>query len=253
MTELAASGLTVTRSGATLVEDASFGLRTGELVAMLGPNGAGKTTLLRTALGLMAPERGSAHLDGRDTRMLSPRDRALLVSYLPQRRPLAWPNPVRDVVALGRFSHGAALGRLGDGDRQAVDKALLECGLTHLADRAADTLSGGELARVHFARAFAARAPLLIADEPVAALDPGHQHRAMGLLRSFVERGGGALVVVHDIEIAARYADRLLWLCDGRVVADGSSQETLTEERLAEVYGVSAKVEGTRVFIEDTL
>ncbi len=253
MTELAVRALTVVRDGATLVDDASFRFRTGELVALLGPNGAGKTTLLRAALGLVPPAGGTATLAGDDTQRLSPRKRARQASYLPQLRPLAWPSPVRDVVALGRFSHGAALGRLGDADRRAVAGALESCGLAALADRATDTLSGGELARVHFARAFAAEAPLLIADEPVAALDPRHQHRVMELVRSFVDKGGGALVVLHDIGIAARFADRLLWMRGGRVVADGTPAETLSAERLAEVYGVRASVEGLRVQIEGSL
>ena len=253
MTELACNALTVVRDGATLVDDVSFRFRTGELVALLGPNGAGKTTLLRAALGLAPPTSGTATLGGDDTQALSPQVRARRASYLPQRRPLAWPSPVRDVVALGRFSHGAALGRLGDTDRRAVAGALESCDLATLADRAADTLSGGELARVHFARAFAAEAPLLIADEPVAALDPRHQHRVMELVRSFVDMGGGALVVLHDVALAARFADRLLWMLGGRIVADGTPAETLSAERLAEVYGVRAGVEGLRVQIEGAL
>ena len=251
--ELSVRALTLVRGGSTLVNDVSFTFGTGELVAVLGPNGAGKTTLLRAALGLLPPSDGTATLAGEDTRTLSPRQRAQRVSYLPQRRPLAWPSPVRDVVALGRFAHGGALGRLGDADRRAVADALESCDLTALADRATDTLSGGELARVHFARAFAAKAPLLIADEPVAALDPRHRHRIMALVRSFVDTGGGALVVLHDIALAARFADRLLWLCGGRVVADGPPGQTLCAARLAEVYGVRAKVEGLSVQIEGAL
>ena len=253
MTELACLALTVARDGAILVDGASFRLRTGELVALLGPNGAGKTTLLRAALGLAPPTSGTATLGGNDTAALSPRERARRASYLPQRRPLAWPSPVRDVVALGRFSHGAALGRLGDADRRAVARALESCALTAMADRATDTLSGGELARVHFARAFAAETPLLVADEPVAALDPQHQHRTMELVRSFVDTGGGALVVLHDVTLAARFADRLLWMRGGRIVADGAPADTLSAERLAEVYGVRAGVDGLNVQIEGAL
>ncbi len=253
MTELAANTLTVVRDGAILVDGASFRLRAGEFVALLGPNGAGKTTLLRAALGLAPPTRGTATLGGEDTQTLTPRVRARRASYLPQRRPLAWPSPVRDVVALGRFSHGAALGRLGDADQRAVASALESCDLAALADRSADTLSGGELARVHFARAFAAEAPLLIADEPVAALDPRHQHRIMELVRSFVDTGGGALIVLHDVSLAARFADRLLWMLDGRIVADGTPAETLTAERLADVYGVRAGIDGLNVQVEGAL
>ncbi len=253
MTELAVTGVTVVRDHATLVDDASFRIRTGEVVALLGPNGAGKTTLLRAALGLTPPTRGTATLGGDNTLTLSPQQRARRAGYLPQRRPLAWPSPVRDVVALGRFAHGAALGRLGDADHRAVARALESCDLMELADRATDTLSGGELARVHVARALAAETPLLIADEPVAALDPRHQHRIMALVRSFVDTGGGALVVLHDITLAARFAHRLLWIHGGRIVADGTPAETLSSGRLADVYGIKAGVEGLTVQIEGTL
>lgn len=253
MSELRVNGLSVERDGAVLVSDATFQFQTGELVALLGPNGAGKTTLLRAALGLVELTDGRTTLDGDSTSNLSAQQRARRVSYLPQQRPLAWPSPVRDVVALGRFAHGAALGRLGDADQQAVARALEACDLGALAGRATNTLSGGELARAHFARAFAAEAPLLIADEPVAALDPRHQHRIMQLVRTFVNEGGGALVVLHDTALAARFADRLLWMHHGRIVADGTVQETLRAGRLAEIYGVRATVDGLNVQIHGVL
>ncbi len=198
-------------------------------------------------IGLAALESGLAQIDGQDTADMQPRERARQLAYLPQNRPLAWPNPVRDVVALGRFSHGAALGRLRGEDLRAVDRALASCDLDKLARRSTSTLSGGELARVHCARAFAAEAPLLIADEPVADLDPYHQFRVMDLIRDFVDSGGGALVVLHDVVLARRYADRFLWMKDGRIVADGSPAETLSAERLAQIYGVRGRVDDERV------
>ena len=243
MTELCASGVTVRVGRATLVNAASFRLRSGELVALLGPNGAGKTTLLRASLGLLRLSAGSASLDGRPTAKLSPMERARRVGYLPQVRPLAWPNPVRDVVALGRFAHGATLGRLRAADAEAVDRAVAACDLLALAQRRTDTLSGGELARVHCARAFAAEAPLLVADEPTASLDLRHQFQVMDLLRRFADAGGGVLVVLHDIGLAVRFADRLVWMKDGAVLADGPPQETLTADRIQTVYGVRVRVE----------
>ena len=184
---------------------------------------------------------------------MSPQRRARHLAYLPQSRPLAWPNPVRDVVALGCFSHGAALGRLRGADRDAVERALASCDLDEMAGRSTATLSGGELARVHCARAFAAEAPLLIADEPVAELDPYHQFRVMDLIRAFVDAGGGALVVLHDVTLAARYASRLIWTKNGRIVVDGPPTETLTAARLAEIYGVRGRVDGTKVELEGPL
>lgn len=253
MTSLRISDLSIRAKQTVLVDRASTELKTGELVVLLGPNGAGKTSLIRGALGLIKPASGASELDGRAVASLSPTERAQLISYLPQIRPLAWPNRVRDVVALGRFSHGATIGRLSAEDRAAVDTAISACDLTHLQDRSADTLSGGELARMHCARAFAANAPLLVADEPIAALDPRHQFRILDLIKSYVDQGGGALLVLHDIELAARYASRLIWMKDGRIVADGSVEETLSADRLAEVYGVSATVSDTRIIMDGAL
>ncbi len=253
MAELLTQDLSVKAGAALLVREANLRLVPGELVALLGPNGAGKTSLLRAALGLEKRASGLATLDGTDSEKLSPMQRARRVAYLPQQRPLAWPNTVRDVVALGRFAYGAAPGRLSPGDANAVDKAIGLCGLSGLSERHTDTLSGGELARVHCARAFAADAPLLVADEPVAALDPRHQFSTMDIFRQFVESGGGALVVLHDIALAARYATRMVWMKESRIVADGPPEQTLTSDRLAEIYGVRARVDGRTVDIEGTL
>ena len=253
MTNLRTSDHTIRAKQTVLVDSASAQLNAGELVVLLGPNGAGKTSLIRGALGLIKSASGTAELDGRAVLSMSPTERAQKISYLPQIRPLTWPNRVRDVVALGRFSHGATLGRLSDEDQSAVDEAMSACDMSHLQDRSADTLSGGELARMHCARAFAANAPLLIADEPIAALDPRHQFRILDLIKRYVDQGGGALLVLHDIELAARYASRLIWMKDGHIVADGSVKDTLSADRLAEVYGVSATVSDTRIMMDGAL
>ncbi|MEM6627763.1 MAG: ABC transporter ATP-binding protein [Pseudomonadota bacterium] len=250
MTELVAKDLRLTVDNAALLDMASFRLAPREFVALLGPNGAGKTSLIRTSLGLETPSSGSATLGGENTAELSPIRRASRIAYLPQIRPLAWPSRVRDVVALGRFSHGAALGRLRGADAAAVARAISACDLEHLAERNADTLSGGERARMHCARAFAAEAPLLIADEPIAALDPRHQFRILDLIADYVARGGGALVVLHDVQLAARYASRLIWMKEGRIVADGPPSETLTSTRLESVFGVRARIDGIQISMD---
>ena len=253
MTELVVTDLSVLHSKKQLLKSASFTLKEGELAVLLGPNGAGKTMLLRAALGLIKLDSGTSMLDGKNVATLSPAMRARSVAYLPQTRPLAWPNIVRDVVALGRFSHGTSLSVLKGQDAEAVDKAIVDCGIAHLAQRKTNTLSGGELARVHCARAFAAKAPLFMADEPIAALDPQHQFRVMDLVRDYVENGGGALVVLHDVGLAARYADRLIWMKDGQIAAKGTPLETLSAERLASIYGVQAEVSGLSVEIKSAL
>ena len=228
--------------GAPVLKDVSLRLGAGELTAIIGPNGAGKTTLLKCAPGRVQPTAGNVTLDGAPVASLAPLERARRISYLPQMRPLAWPVRVRDVVALGRFAYGAAPGALKGADAEAVARAVADCGLEALAARRTDTLSGGELARMHCARAFAAETPLLLADEPVAALDPHHQWRILALIRKYVDQGGGAAVVMHDISLAARFADRLVWMKDGAVVADGAPAETLTATRMAEIYDVVAEV-----------
>ena len=247
--ELSIEQLSVGAGDKLLVENASLNLRSGELAVLLGPNGAGKTSLLRGILGLAPNTTGSVRLQGRSLADFNPRQRARRLSYLPQRRPLAWPSPVRDVVSLGRYAWGCAPGRLGAEDLGAVHAALAACGLLEMASRATDTLSGGELARVHCARAFATEAPLLFADEPVASLDPGHRLRIMRLIRDHVRAGAGALVVLHDVPLAARFADRLIWMKDGRIAADGPPTETLTESRMAQIYQVEAVIDGARVEI----
>lgn len=240
---LEASRLCYDAHGRALVADAAMRLDRGELVVMLGPNGAGKTTLLRLLTGLLVPSGGEVLLDGADVRRMPAAARARRLAYLPQARPIAWPARVRDVVALGRFAHGGPTGRLAPADGAAVEAALSACDLAGLADRRVDTLSGGEQARTHVARMLAAQAPLVIADEPVAALDPLHQHRVMALLRQAADAGTGVLAVLHDLSLAAHYADRLLWMRQGRIVADGGVDATLTPERIAEVYGVCARVD----------
>lgn len=235
-----------------IIADAGLSVASGELVVLLGPNGAGKTTLLRLLLGLLAPDAGSATIDGIVATAVKPAERARAVSYLPQARPVAWPARVRDVVGLGRFAYGAR-GRLRGQDAAAVDRAIAACDLDALATRAADTLSGGETARMHLARALAAEAPIIVADEPVASLDPRHQHRVLALLARFVVDGGGALVVLHDLDLAARYADRLVWIADGRILAEGPVAETMTADRIAEVYGVRARVTADGVTVTGTL
>ncbi len=242
MAELALDHIGLTVGDAIILDDISVKLTTNEFVAIVGPNGAGKTSLLQCALGLTPPTTGAALINGAPVSSLVPTERARLISYLPQIRPLVWPITVRDVVALGRYAFGASISKPKGADAEAVDKALRDCNLKHLTDRHTDTLSGGELARVHCARSFAAEAPLLIADEPVAALDPKHQFQIMRLIRQFVDNGGGALAVLHNIDLAARFADRFVWLKDGKLVADGAVRETLTPERMKSVFDVDARI-----------
>ncbi len=238
MTELTVSTIDVAFGQRQVVIDASLQVKPGELVALLGPNGAGKTMLLRAILGLIRRSRGNVRVGGDDPAQLPAAERARRIAYLPQSRPLAWPIRVRDLVALGRFAHGSSPDRLNQENAAAVENALSACALHELAERPCDALSGGELSRAHVARAMATAAPILLADEPTEALDPLHQFQVMSIIKAYSNAGNGALVVLHEPALAARFADRLIWMREGRTVADGPPEETLTPERMGEVYGV---------------
>lgn len=221
------SSLTVRRGARAVVDGVSLRIMPGELVGLLGPNGSGKTTLLRGALGLLP------HGGGSSLTRLPARARARAVAFLPQSREIAWPVPVEDLVALGRAPHG-----LPDVTHPAVAMALERMGLEGFRHRAATALSGGEQARVLIARTLAQEAPLVLADEPVAGLDPEAQIRTMQVLADHAARGGAVLASIHDLGLAARHCSRLLLLDAGRLVADGPARAVLTEENLARVFNI---------------
>ena len=237
---LALKDAVVRHGRATPLKGLNLEVRPGEMVGLLGPNGSGKTTAARALMGLVRLDRGAAEIGGQSVAHLPAKDRARLVAYLPQSRQMAWPIAVREAIALGRFAYGAGVGRLSAGDQAAVDAAVAACDLGPLMDRDVTTLSGGETARVHMARALAAQTPALIADEPTAALDPLHQWTIMQVLARQAQAGGGVLVVVHDLALAARFCSRVVVLKDGNCLAEGPPSEVLTPQLLATAYGIKA-------------
>jgi iron complex transport system ATP-binding protein len=240
---LRADALSVRLGRHAAVRDVSVTLAPGELVGIIGPNGAGKSTLIRALLGLAKPQAGQVTIGGQDVARLDRHAIARSVAYLPQGQTLHWPLSVERLVALGRLPHLGPLSRLTAQDDAAIEAAMARADVLHLKGRVATELSGGERARVLLARALAVGARALIADEPLAALDPGHQIDVMDLLRE--EARGGALVVIvlHDLSMAARYCDRLLLMAGGALMADGPPMDVLTPEALAQVYGVTARIE----------
>jgi iron complex transport system ATP-binding protein len=237
---LSLDGVSVDLGGRTVVHDVSLTLPRRCLVALVGPNGAGKTTLLRAVAGLL-PSHGVIRLGGRDLAAFSARERALAVAYLPQGHLVHWPLPARDIVALGRFPHGAVdPARLPPADAAAVERAMRATDTEKFADRPATNFSGGERARVALARVLAVEAPVILADEPTAALDPHYQLAIMDVLRRAADDGALSLAVTHDLGLAARYADRVLVVAEGRLAATGPPEAALAQDVLAAVFRVAA-------------
>ncbi|MBN9062765.1 MAG: ABC transporter [Rhizobiales bacterium 65-9] len=241
---LAFSDLEVSLGGREVVRGVTAAFDGPGLVAVIGPNGAGKTTLLKALVGLV-PYRGAISVMGGAVEKLDARERALRLAYLPQGHVYHWPLPARDIVALGRYARGARdPARLPAADAQAVDAALAATGAMQFADRPVTELSGGERARVALARVLAAETPIALADEPIASLDPFYQLSIMTLLKSAAAGGKLIIVVLHDLALAWRFADRIVMMRDGAIVADGPPRAALTDERLRAAFGVDA------VFIE---
>jgi iron complex transport system ATP-binding protein len=233
-------GVCVVLGGREIVHRVTLSLDAARLVALLEPNGAGKTTLLKAMAGLL-PARGSVRLGGQSLADLSRHQRAQRIGYLPQGHQVHWPLSARDVVALGRYPHGLAdPARMSAVHTEAVDAAMTRTDTMRFADQPVMTLSGGERARVMLARVLAGQADVLLADEPTASLDPRHQITVMQDLKAESRRGALVIAVTHDIALASRLADEIVLMHEGRIVAQGSPAEVLTNERMASVYGVRA-------------
>lgn len=217
--------------------DLSVEIPAGAATAVLGPNGSGKSTLLRLLLGVLAPSAGSVDFGGRRVADWGREEMARAVGVVPQGEETVFPISVRELVGMGRYPHLGPWRREGDADRRAVEEAMRRCDVLGLAARPVATLSGGERQRARVARALAQEAPTLALDEPTAALDVAHEMAIFELLRDLGHAGKTVLLVTHNLNLAARYADRLVLLDRGRVAAEGTPAEVLTRETVERVYG----------------
>ncbi|HYZ77485.1 MAG TPA: ABC transporter ATP-binding protein [Gaiellaceae bacterium] len=242
MSAVAFDSLWVTLDGYPALRGIGAVIAEREWVALIGPNGAGKSTLLRAIAGLV-PHRGELGIAGRHAEALRQQERARHVAFVPQTPLLPAEMPVAEYVLLGRTPYIGYLGTEGRRDLEAVERTLARLDLTGFARRRLGSLSGGERQRAVLARALAQEAPLLLLDEPTASLDVGRQQQALELVDVLrAEQGLTVLTAMHDLNLAARYADRLLFLAGGRLVAEGSAADVLSEELIALHYGATVRV-----------
>lgn len=237
-------GLSARLGGRLAVDGASLSARPGEVVGVLGANGSGKTTLLRAGLGLIKADAGAVRLGGEPLESLSEARRARLAGYLPQERRVGWNLAALEIAALGAPDLPPARAR------EVAAGSLARVGLSGFEGRGVLDMSGGERARVLLARLLATRAPLMVADEPAAGLDPDAQFLTLELLRAEAACGAAVVVTLHDLTLAARSCDRLVVLHHGRVVADGAPRQALTPQVLREAFGLAGalvEVEGELV------
>jgi len=243
MTKLVVDLLTVRRGNAVLLDRVCFAAGAGAFIGVVGPNGAGKSTLLRAIAGLERDGAEAVRLDGVEIGALAPRLRARALAYLPQARETHWAIDAETVASLGRFSFGAPH-RLGPLDRAAVERALHTADALSFRRRIMPTLSGGEQARVHLARALAAETAILLADEPTAALDLRHALAILAALRARADKGGLVVAALHDLDLARRFCTRMIVLDAGGIVADGAPDAALDDSLLARVFGVVRTADG---------
>ncbi|GGE19287.1 iron-enterobactin transporter ATP-binding protein [Polymorphobacter glacialis] len=238
---LQAHALSLTLGNTRVLDNISATFTRGRVTAILGPNGAGKSSLLSCLTGIRLPDSGGVTLSGTPRGQLDRRDLARRIGFLPQTADVHWDVDVATLVALGRFPHRGRWGSTPEDDA-AVAAAMAATDTTMFADRIVNTLSGGERGRALLARVLAGTPEWLLADEPLASLDPAHQLDVLDSLRAIAAAGAGVITVLHDLNQAARVADEILLMRAGQVIAHGPPGEVLTPDLIAKTYGVAAHI-----------
>jgi iron complex transport system ATP-binding protein len=238
MMEIEAKNIAVRFGRTQVLQGVDFAVRAGEMVGLIGPNGSGKTSLLRILAGLRVPEAGTVRYGGQTAAEIGRRELARQVAYLAQGGNVHWQMRVETLVGLGRLPYRRPFQGPDSVDRDAIERALAAADVVQFRARTMGEVSGGERMRILLARALAVEAGMLLADEPIAALDPLHQLQVMTLLRATARQGRGVIVVLHDLALAARFCDRLVLLAHGGILAEGSPVQVLTDDDVADAYGV---------------
>ncbi len=238
MKRLQADNISLSVEDVLILNGVDLNLKAGELLGLIGPNGAGKSTLLRTIAGLTKPTGGAVLLDDSNLLQMEPKHRARKIAYLSQEGIVHWPLVVERLIELGRLPHLDGWQRPSSQDMDIIDRVMQQTDVQHLRGRTFDTLSGGEAMRVLLARALVGEPDILLADEPVAALDPAHQLEVMQLLKDHCKSGGAVIVVLHDLSLASHFCDRLQLLDSGETIAVGGPATVLSDDNLRDVYKI---------------
>ncbi|AJT43129.1 ABC transporter [Psychromicrobium lacuslunae] len=241
-TRLAAQGLSVGYDDTPIIEDLDLRILEGELTVIVGPNACGKSTLLKTLARVLRPGRGSVLLDGQSIHSLPRREVAKTLGFLPQTATSPEGITVGDLVARGRYPHQSVFSQWSKQDQAAVEQALADTGTTQLRHRYVDELSGGQRQRVWIAMALAQQTPLILLDEPTTFLDMAYQIELLDLIRELQRQGRTVVAVLHELNLAARYATRIVMMKAGRIEAQGTPAEVLNAERLLSTFGLNARV-----------
>jgi iron complex transport system ATP-binding protein len=239
--KLQAKGISLSFNTCPVLDNVDFEINEGEMVGLIGPNGAGKTTLLKILADIQKPQQGELLLNDKPLHSINRKELAKQLAYLEQGAPAHWPLTVERVIQLGRMPHQNPWQSLTKADHDIVEQAMVTADVNLLRDRTVTTLSGGERLRVMLARIFATQPDIILADEPIAALDPYHQLQTMELLQQHCQQGGSCVVVLHDLNMAARFCDRLVLLNLGELVQDSSPEKLLSSDEIEKVYGIRAE------------
>ncbi len=239
---LEAHALSVTLGQRIVIDQVSVALMPGRITAIIGPNGAGKTSLIRALAGIAVPSSGGITLNGTPISALSPNSRARQIGYLAQVSQPHWNVTAAELVALGRLPHRRAFVAPSPADEAAVAAALIATNSAHLATRQIDQMSGGEQARVKLARVLACDPDWILADEPLANLDPPHRRDVLALLRAVAKRGKGVAIVLHQLSAAADIADDLIMMRDGKIIAAGAKIDMFTPANLRSAFDMDFDV-----------